>query len=640
MPAAPVPRSTASQTEKIATLVSILIILIVVAVLYFAKEVFVPLALALLFSFLLAPLVTRFERWRVPRVPATLLSVGLSLAVVVGVGWLVVNQLVDLTEKLPTYKVHIANRIASIKKSTGGKGIISRASDTIEELRAQAAESTPEANSTRPDAATSANKENIRKVEIVQPATSLAEVVQSVVGPVLGPVGTGAVVLVFVLFMLLKREDLRDRIIHLVGKGQLNVTTQALDEAAGKVTGYLTMQVIINVCFGVPVGIGLTIIGIPNAFLWGMLATILRFIPYIGAWIALFFPLALSLATTETWATPIEVLGLFATIELVTSNVLEPWLYGAHTGLSPVAIMVAPIFWTWLWGGVGLLLATPLTVCVAVLGKYIPSLSFLDALLGDEPTLSVNDRFYQRLLAMDQREAGIVADEYRKDHTAAETYSNLFVPALAAAEREEQNGAIDSRHQRFIFDTTRELIEDIVGDSAKPSSDAKTAGKDKDGNTAPDVPVPTLSKYPVFCLPAADEADEVVALMVAHALEREGYKSESLSYKTLANEMVAQIAEAGSTVICISATPPHDDLHVRYLCKLIRARLPKIYVVVGLWEFEADEARLLRRRERYGVDKVVTKLADALEFIYPLAVLDPAEEDATHKPARAMAMAS
>ena len=636
MPA--VPRSTASQTEKIATLISVLMILIVVAVLYFAKEVFVPLALALLFSFLLAPLVTRFERWRLPRVPAVLLSVGLSLAVVAGVGWLVVNQLVDLTEKLPTYKVHIANRIDSIKKSTGGKGVISRATDTIKELQAQATEATPEAGVTRPDGPTSANKENIRKVEVVQPATSLIEVAQSVVGPVLGPVGTGAVVLVFVLFMLLKREDLRDRIIHLVGKGQLNVTTQALDEAAGKVTGYLTMQVIINVCFGVPVGIGLTIIGIPNAFLWGMLATILRFVPYIGAWIALFFPLALSLATTETWATPIEVLALFAVIELVTSNVLEPWLYGAHTGLSPVAIMVATIFWTWLWGGVGLLLATPLTVCVAVLGKYIPSLSFLDALLGDEPTLSFNDRYYQRLLAMDRREACIVADEYRKTHTAVETYSNLFVPALAAAEREEGSGAIDSRHQRFIFDTTRELIEDIVGDSAKPSSDAKTSGKDSGGNTAADVPVPTLSKHPVFCLPAADEADEVIALMVAHALEREGYKSESLSYKTLANEMVAQISGAGSTVVCISVTPPHDDLHVRYLCKLIRARLPKIYIVVGMWEFEADEARLLRRREKYKVDKVVTKLSDALDFIYPLAVLDIAE-DATETPEPALATA-
>ena len=223
------------------------------------------------------------------------------------------------------------------------------------------------------------------------------------------PWARAAIVVVFVLFMLIKREDLRDRIIHLIGRGQLNTTTQALDEAAHKVSGYLFMQVIINVCFGMPVGIGLFFIGVPNAFSVGLLATLLRFIPYIGAWIALGFPLFLSLAVSETWAMPIETLGLFAVIELVTSNVLEPWLYGAHTGLSPVAIMVATIFWTWLWGGVGLLLATPLTVCVAVLGKYIPSLSFLDALLGDEPTLSAEDRFYQRLLASDRREAEAVA---------------------------------------------------------------------------------------------------------------------------------------------------------------------------------------------------------------------------------------
>ncbi len=618
--------SSASNSEKITTLLSVLMILIVVAVLFFAKEIFVPLALALLFSFLLAPLVTRFERWRLPRVPAVLLAVALALALVVGVGSLVVNQLVDLTRKLPTYKENIETRIDSIKKSTGGKGALSEATDTIKELQEHAANSTPEASATRPDAVTSSKKERIGKVEIVQPATSLVEVAQSIVGPVLGPLGTGAVVIVFVLFMLLKREDLRDRIIHLIGKGKLNVTTQALDEAAHKVTGYLTMQVIINVSFGVPIGLGLWLFGIPNAFLWGMLATLLRFIPYVGAWIALGFPLLLSLATTNTWDKPLEVLGLFAGIELITSNVLEPWLYGAHTGLSPVAIMVATIFWTWLWGGVGLLLATPLTVCVAVLGKYIPSLSFLDALLGDEPTLSVNERFYQRLLAMDRREAGLVADEYRKEHSAVETYSSLFVPALAAEEREEQAGAIDSRHQRFIFDTTRELIEDLVGDSGKPSSDAEEASKDSDG-VAPAEKPPTLSKFPVFCLPAVDEADEIVAVMLSHVLEREGYKAESVSFKTLANEMVAQVTESGSRVVCISVTPPHDDLHTRYLCKLLRSKLPHLSVVVGLWDAEEDEAKLARRRERFSADKVVTKLTDALDYIRPLASLDPADEE-------------
>ena len=624
----PAPAST--QAEKVSTLLSVLMILIVVAVLFFAKEIFVPLALALLFSFLLAPLVRRFEMWRLPRVPAVLLAVALAFSVIGGVGFLVGTQLVDLTYKLPSYQINISHRITNLKRSDPNSPL-SRANATLEALGKQIAGTTPEGSGVRPDGPTSENKERIRQVEVVKPATSLIEVVQSVLGPAVGPLGTGAVVIVFVLFMLLKREDLRDRIIHLIGKGRLNVTTQALDEAAHKVTGYLTMQVIVNVCFGIPIGIGLSIIGVPNAFLWGLLAILLRFIPYVGAWIALGFPLLLSLAVTDKWGMPIEVLALFATIELVTSNVLEPWLYGAHTGLSPVAIMVATIFWTWLWGGVGLLLATPLTVCVAVLGKYIPSLSFLDALLGDEPTLTVNERYYQRLLAMDRREAGVVAEEYQTGHTPVQVYSDLFVPALAAAEREEQTGALDERHQRFIFETTREMIEEIgsghTANGGKPRLIVdKTRDKEEvEAEAAAALvagPMAPLSKYPVLCLPAADEADEIAAVMLAQCLEKEGYKAESFSHKTLANEMVTQVAELNCQTVCISATPPHDTLHTRYLCKLLRSKFPHLHIVVGLWDAEQDEEKLTRRRERLAADKVVTTLADALEQIRPFAVLE------------------
>ncbi len=618
--------SSPPQNDRFTTLVSVVLILIVVAVLLVMKEVFIPLALALLFSFLLAPLVTRFERWHLPRIPAVLLTVAIAFAILGGVGSLVGMQLIDLTYKLPDYKHNISERIDSIKKS-GGKSPLSKATDTIEELGKQFSDTTDKPGPGRPNGPTSSQKERIMPVEIVQPATSLTAVAQSVVGPVLGPLGTAAVVVVFVLFMLIKREDLRDRIIHLIGKGRLSVTTQALDEAAAKVSGYLTMQVIINVCFGVPVGIGLYFIGVPNAFLWGLLATLLRFIPYIGAWIALAFPLVLSLAVTSTWRMPIETLALFAGIELITSNVLEPWLYGAHTGLSPVAIMVATIFWTWLWGGVGLLLATPLTVCVAVLGKYIPSMSFLDALLGDEPTLTANERYYQRLLAMDQREAEIVAEEYHKDHTLAETYSTLLVPALAAAEREDQEGTLDARHQRFIFDATRELVDEmgikIVAADAKLKEDKAVIDAKGGGDpVAAATPVTLFSTRPVYCLPAADEADELAAVMLSQLLGHEGYKAESLSYKTLANEMVAQVSEAGATTVCISATPPHDTLHTRYLCKLLHSKMPGLHIVVGLWDAEIDDARLNRRRDQLAADAVVTTLADALEKLRPLAVLE------------------
>ncbi len=625
------PTTVSHTPDRFATLVSVLLMIIVVAVLYFVREVFVPLALALLFSFLLTPLVARFERWRLGRVPSVLLAVALAFGVIGGVGYLVGNQLVDLTYKLPNYQSNIAHRIAALKK-TDKSSPLSKAQATIEELGKQIADTAPEPNSTRPDSALSSKKESISKVQIVEPATSAAALAQSVLGPVVGPLGTAAVVIVFVLFMLLKREDLRDRIIHLTGAGNLNTTTQALDEAAGKVTGYLTMQVIVNVSFGVPIGIGLYFIGVPNAFLWGLLAILLRFVPYVGAWIALLFPLALSLAVTETWSMPIAVLGLYAVIELVTSNVLEPWLYGAHTGLSPVAIMVATIFWTWLWGPVGLLLAMPLTVCVSVLGKYIPSLSFLDALLGDEPTLSVNDRYYQRLLAMDRREASLVASEFRKEHTLPELYSQLFVPALTAAEHEEHNGAMDERRRRFIFDATREMVDETATDAVE--DDKKLLLRDveaavtpaKDGVEASKVTA--IAKFPVFCLPAADEADEIVAVMLSQLLEHEGYKAESISFKMLANEMVAQVQEAGSAAVCISAAPPYDNLHTRYLCKLLRSKVPNLHILVGTWDGSVDDARISRRKDRYSADRVVTTLAAALDAIRPFAGLEASREPA------------
>ena len=627
---------TAHTPERFATLVSVLLIIIVVAVLYFAKEIFVPLALALLFSFLLTPLVTRFERWRLGRVPSVMLAVLIAFAIIGGVGYLVGNQLVDLTYKLPSYQHNIATRLASLKK-TNPDSAMSKATLTIQELGKQISDNVPAPNSTRPDSTFSSDKEQIRKVQIVEPATNMAAVAQSVLGPVVGPLGTAAVVIVFVLFMLLKREDLRDRIIHLVGKGNVNTTTQALDEAASKVAGYLTMQVIVNVSFGVPIGIGLYFIGVPNAFLWGMLAVVLRFIPYVGAWIALGFPLLLSLAVTTTWSMPISVLALYAVIELVTSNVLEPWLYGAHTGLSPVAIMVSTIFWTWLWGGVGLLLAMPLTVCVSVLGKYIPSLSFLEAILGDEPTLTVNERYYQRLLAMDRREAYSVADEFRKEHTLPELYSRLFVPALTSAESEEQQGTLEDRQRRFIFDATREMVEETVTDADvddkrmadKLAKEHKLDPESKE-EVAPDggdvKKVAAISKYPIFCLPAADEADELVAVMLSQLLEHEGYKAESLSYKTLANEMVAHVIEAGGAAVCISTVPPYDNLHTRYLCKLLRSRIPNLHILVGTWDGNTDEARIARRKDRYSADRVVTTLTAALDEIRPFAGLEVAKD--------------
>ncbi len=649
------PASTSALLTKVLYLI---LLLVTVAVLYFAREVFIPLALALLFSFLLTPLVSRFERWKIPRIPAVLLTALLAFAAIGGVGLLVVNQLLDLTYKLPSYRQNISHRIAELKSNPNSP--LAAATETVKQLGEELNDAVDKPAASPGSSALPEGRERAIPVQIVEPATSLPKLLRGIFGPVLGPLGTAAVVIVFVIFMLLKREDLRDRIIHLIGRGQINVTTQALDEAAAKVTGYLTMQVIINVSFGVPIGIGLYFIGVPNAFLWGLLATILRFIPYLGAWLSLAFPLMLSLAVTDTWQMPIATLVLFTTMELISNNVLEPWLYGAHTGLSPVAILVATVFWTWLWGGVGLLLATPLTVCVAVLGKYIPSLRFLDALLGDEPTLAPNDRFYQRLLARDRVEATQVAELCLKETSLAEVYSSVFVPALAMAEREEERGMLDERQQRFVFDTIRELIEELGGEPPATAETPAPAGvvgvvtaflnggaKDEEAEkaaaadaAAPRVPVPaaaTLSRNTVFCLPAVDEADELVALMLAQILEREGYKAEALSYKTLANEVTERVAESRTQTVCISATPPHDTQHTRYLCKRLTTRLPHLHIVAGLWDSDMEPDRLERRRNRLGVEQVATSMLDALERLRPLAALDnrAVEETEAERPVAA-----
>ncbi len=603
----------------------VILLLVAVAVLFVAREVFIPLALALLFSFLLAPVVTRLERWRLPRVLAVLLTTLLSLAVIGSIGYLVIGQVMDLTGRLSNYRENISRRISTLKSS--GDGPLAKAAETFKQLGGELAGTSPGTNNLRSSVASSVNQTQVVPVELVEPSTNLPRLVQRVFHPLLGLLGTFTVIIVFVLFMLLKRVDLRDRLIHLIGRGQINVTTQALDEAATKVTGYLTVQVSVNVCFGLAVAVGLYFIGVPNPFLWGLLTTLLRFVPYLGAWIAMGFPLVLSLAVSDGWTMPVETVLLFAAVELVTGNLLEPWLYGAHTGLSPVAILVATIFWSWLWGGVGLLLATPLTVCLSVLGRYIPGLSFLGALLGDEPTLSAGERFYQRLLARNGREAGLVAEEYLQTHSLRELYSEVFVPVLAAAEREEESGTLDERQQRFIFQFTRELVDELGLET--PVSEALDAtephGNEEEAPLAATritLPKGSLSENTVFCLPAAKEADEIVAVMLAQLLEREGYRAEALPCKTLANEMAAQVAEAGSTAVCISATSGHDTRHTRYLCKLLRARLPELHVVVGLWAADLAPRELERHRGRMAVDGVVTTISDALEQMRPLAALD------------------
>jgi predicted PurR-regulated permease PerM len=365
-------------------------IAVVVAALYLAKDLLVPLTLAVLLSFLLSPVCDWLERRRLSRIPAVLVTAILGFAVLGAAAWTAVVQITELAPKLPEYQNNLQAKLHSTNAyvSTALNKVTRTAQGFGQNLSQLEQAEEPHGTSERPFS-----------VRVLPSPASPLQVIGGTFGTLLQMLGSTGIVIVLVVFFLIRREDLRDRFIRLAGRGHVTVTTQVLEDAATRLSRYLLTQFIINVAFGIAVAIGLYLIGVPNAILWGILATILRFIPYIGGWIAAAMPIGLSLAISLNWLAPILTVGLFVALELFTNNVMEPWLYGKNTGVSAVAVLVAAIFWTWLWGIVGLLLATPLTVCLLVIGKHVPQLSFLDTLLGNEPVFEPKKRVYQRLLA-------------------------------------------------------------------------------------------------------------------------------------------------------------------------------------------------------------------------------------------------
>jgi predicted PurR-regulated permease PerM len=588
---AAVPRST--------TLISAFIIIVA---LYFAREVCIPLALAALLSFLLAPLVVRLRRWGMSRIPAVLVAVGISFVVIGILAALVATQVVDLANDLPNYQRNILNKIRSV--SGPSEGIFSQPAQMLRDLSKElTVRMTPTPFTDTP---------NPVRVEISEPAPTSLEVIKNVLGSMLAPLATAGIVIVFVIFMLIQREDLRDRLIRLIGPSQINVTTQALDDAAGRVSRYLLMQLIINATYGIPVGVGLYFIGIPNPLLWGLLATFLRFIPYVGPAIAAAVPIMLAFAIDPGWTKPLLAIALFVTLELLSNNFMEPWLYGSCTGISATAILAAAVFWTWLWGPIGLLLSTPLTVCLVVLGRYVPHLHFLHVLLGDKPVLTEDARFYQRLLAMDDEEASKIAEDFLKSKPLVDLYDSVIVPALVLAEQDRHHGALDEIRQSFIIQSTRSIIEDLADhrDSATVSLDRRTdprslrAGSSGDG-----------SETLLICLPARDEADELAAVMLSQLLFERGIQSKTIPASTLVSERLEVVDHFQNKIVCISAVPPSAVSHARALARQVRTRFRECKLIIGVWNRQSNLAELSSRLGVAQPNAVAATFAEALEQI-------------------------
>jgi len=583
-------------------------VLLAITVLYLAREIFVPLALALLFGFLLSPLVKHLERWHVRRSLAVGLVIVFSLSGLGFVGWVVSNQLVDVFNQIPAYKDNIRDKVVAL--SGGHNTGLDKVKNSVQELGKELSAPTPEAprSGIQPKGGPAQSRPLPIPVEVVEPPATVLQAARAIIGPLIVPLGMAIVVIVFTAFMLLHQADLRNRLIRLTAPSELNVMTQALDDATERVSKFLLTQFIVNTTFGVFVAVGLYLVGLPNALLWGVLAGLLRFIPYLGTITGGALPLILALAVFPGWKQPLMVFALFTIIEITTFNIIEPWAYGARTGISPLAILVAAVFWTTLWGPVGLLLSTPLTVCVVVLGRYVPQLEFLFVLLGDEPVMPPAAQFYQRLLAMDHREARAVVLDFLKSNGATELYDGVILPALAMAEEDRHKGTLEAGREEFIVQSINEfilevpqLVEDFAAEIGKEQVQ----------------PHPEKPRS-IVCLAAADQADEIAAAMLAQLLEAGGHAVTCLPVAESRSEGIDHLPrnwDRPIDIVLISALPPFALLSAHTVSKRAHVQYPKAEIIIGLWQFSSDVKKAAERLDKIFSDPVVATLAAAIECV-------------------------
>ncbi|HTB11316.1 MAG TPA: AI-2E family transporter [Bryobacteraceae bacterium] len=558
------------------------------AILYLAREVFIPLSFALALTLILTPLTIWFQRIHLGRVTAVMV---VMTSVVVGAGvvsWMVGNELIDVIDHLPSYGANIHNKIQGLRSpSTGALG---RVEKSVAEIGKELAGSNnPSPPSDRNRRIPSATPENPLPVEVMTPEPGPLVYLQQLTRPFLAPLGMFGFVLILTVFILIKREDLRNRLLRLVGVSQLHATTQALDDATQRISRYLVLQFVVNSLMGVALAIGLEIIGVPYAALWGVLAALLRLVPYLGILAAAIMPFTLSLAVFDGWLHPALVLALFFVLEMIVGNFVEPWLYGAHTGISSLGLLVSTIFWTILWGYPGLILSTPLTVCVVVLGRYVPQLSFLHIALSDQDVLSTELQLYQRLLAMDHVEAREVVDQFLKEQSLLALYEQVIVPALILAEQERHRGILEQKREDFIFLCLNEIVAELSEAPPKPAHRGR-----------------------IFVIPAKDAADEVSGALFAQLMEREGFAVISLPAGSQKDDL-AVLKPSTADIICVSALPPFAFSAAAKLCAQLRTRYPEPRIMAGIWGFPAGRESMLQKLEQSTRMIVATSFTQALE---------------------------
>jgi len=571
---------------------------LIVAAIHFAQGLFLPLALAALLSLLLLPLVKGVECLRIGRIPS-ILVVALTAFLAIGAfGWVTIRQMSEIGKRLPEYKGRVIAKAGSLgplgRAIKGAQGALAEVGDEIAASTAVA--------STREKASTAV------KVEILPTPLKPIEIIGRALVSGMDTMGTTFFVFILVILILIYHVDLKDRLVHMVGDSRVTATNQTVMEAVHGVGRYLFLQAAVNAGSGIVVGLGLWALGLPHALLFGMLSALLRFIPYVGTWVAALLPFLLSVAVSDGWTQPLAVMGGWFLMEVLIANVLEPWVYGSKTGLSPLAVILSAFFWTWMWGVTGLLLAIPLTVSLVVLGKNLPQFAFLQTLLGSEAPLEPNKvQLYHRLLALDQQEMVELVDRFQAEKSPRDVYDELLLPALCMAESDRQQGRLDEERETLMLNNIEGLLQDL-GERFE-----------EEGKLKAEASAALVSLVPrIVCLPAARPADRVAASMLEHVLVGKGRSMDIVPEKASAGEKVEFIAGTETPVVVISAVPPSSLIQVRYLYKRIRRFYPNVSIVIGLWNDTGDPQSLRKRIAPELKATVVTTLTDAAALVSKL----------------------
>ena len=606
--------SSLTPTAALSGIWGLLLIAFVVAVLYFGRSVFVPIALATLITFLLSRLVSRLERW-IGRIAAVLVTVIAMFTIFAGASWVIARQIIDLADKLPDYQANIVAKIRSLKLPAGGP--LARFSSSVHVLQNELAAPSPAPSTDRARGDSSSRTAppvaSPIPVKVIEGRSAIPQLMQETLSAILSPLGTAALVLLLVIFMLLKREDLRGRLIRLVGQGRISTTTRAMEDAGRRVSRYLSTQFLVNTGYGICVAIGLQFIGVPNAVLWGVLAGVLRFIPYVGPWVGALLPVLLSFAISSSWLTPLITIALFIVLEAIVSNFVEPWLYGANTGVSPIALIISAVFWTWLWGPVGLVLSTPLTVCLAVIGRHVPRLEFLGTLLSEDQALASHEEFYHRLLSFSTDSAEEFATKYVETESLTALYDKVLIPAIAAVEIDAHSGSLTAEQRTSALQRIHEIIDDFSGWEASRN--------DKDEQKSDDLTgvAPAIGSR-VLCLPASAYRDELAGEMLAQLLRNQGFEAENLPARLKDDELIDRTLEIQPECICVSVLPPTSIAQARHLCSAIHERLGSVTILVGAWSARFDAEKLRERLRATHVSDVAVSLADAVQRVCKMSV--------------------